>query len=187
MTTPPVDGPPMTKQQRSPVPVDLGSLFDHHARAVYRLCAQRTGDLDLAHDLTSVTFLEAWRHRDTMPIDDEVMPWLMGIAINVSRNATRSRRRYAAALARLPPPPIEPDHAERIADQSTAREQLGRAVQAVAALPDIDRDVLTLICWQGLTYEQTAAALDLPVGTVRSRLSRARQRLATTLTSKEMP
>ncbi len=184
-TTPQVTGLKVPKQEPPP-PVDFEALFDHHARAVYRLCARRTGDLDLAHDLTSITFLEAWRRRDTMPADADVMPWLMGVAINVSRNATRSRRRYAAALARLPPPPIEPDHAERVADQSTAQEQLGRAVTALASLNATDRDVITLICWQELSYEQTAAALGLPVGTVRSRLSRARQRLATIVTDEEM-
>ena len=174
------------KQPATSLPVDFGVLFDRHARAVHRLCARRTGDLDLAHDLTSVTFLEAWRRRDTMPADVDVMPWLMGIAINVSRNAMRSRRRYAAALARLPPPAAEPDHADRIVNQSTAQAQLGRAVAALASLSANERDVMTLICWEKLTYEQAAAALGVPLGTVRSRLSRARRRLATIVTDEEM-
>ena len=133
-----------------------------------------------------MTFLEAWRHRDTAPADVDVMPWLMGIAINVCRNATRSRRRYAAALARLPPPPVEPDHADRVADQSTARAQLGQTVNAIKALSANERDVITLICWEELTYEQAAVALNLPIGTVRSRLSRARQRLAANVTEEDM-
>jgi DNA-directed RNA polymerase specialized sigma24 family protein len=80
-----------------------GVLFDRHARAVYNHCFRRTADWSMAEDLTSVVFLEAWRRRDNVRIQrDTALPWFLGIANNLLRNAHRSLRRHRAALARLP-------------------------------------------------------------------------------------
>jgi RNA polymerase sigma-70 factor (ECF subfamily) len=78
-------------------------LFDRHARAVYNHCFRRTADWSMAEDLTSVVFLEAWWRRDDVRIQpDTALPWFLGIANNLLRNAHRSLRRHRAALARLP-------------------------------------------------------------------------------------
>lgn len=157
----------------------FGALFERYAPPVFGFCARRTGDLDVAQDLTSITFLEAWRHRSRMPA--EPLPWLLGVAANVMRNSARSLRRHRAALSRLPVPPDEPDHATEAADRAEATAILRRACAALDELPERDRDVVALALWQGLTYEQTAAALGIPIGTVRSRLARGRKNLLTTL------
>src|SRR5712691_10943477 len=82
----------------------FGTLFERHANAIYNYCFRRLGDWATAEDLLSIVFLEAWRRRDKDLPPDKVLPWLYGIATNVVRNQTRSERRYAAALKRVPVP-----------------------------------------------------------------------------------
>ena len=158
-------------------PAAFGTLFERHGRAVYNYCFRRTADWAAAEDLTSVVFLEAWRKRKEVRLHDEsLLPWLYGVATNVLRNRSRAHRRYHAALERLPrghEADFADDAAERIDDERRMRAVL----DAVLVLPKRDRDILALCVWQGLTYEEAAVALELPVGTVRSRLSRARGRL----------
>lgn len=127
----------------------------------------------------SATFLQAWRRRtDVRLADQTVLPWLYGVAANVVRNDARRRRRRSQAFARLAPPAegsadFTDDLAGRLDDERRMREVLG----LIERLPAPDQDVLSLCLWQGLSYQDVAVALDVPVGTVRSRLSRARQRL----------
>ncbi|MDE3085245.1 MAG: RNA polymerase sigma factor [Acidobacteriota bacterium] len=160
-------------------PEAFGVLFDRHARAVYGFCARRTGDLGLAEDLTSVVFLEAWRHRDRLEIltVTDPLPLLLGIANNVTRNARRSVRRYGAAVRRLSPvgdaPGADEQAVHRVDTERALRDALGR----LRALTAREREVVTLVYWAGLTYEDAAVALRVPVGTVRSRLSRARAKV----------
>jgi RNA polymerase sigma-70 factor (ECF subfamily) len=155
----------------------FGALFERHGRAVYNYCFRRTADWAVAEDLSSVVFLEAWRRRKDVRLHGEsLLPWLYGIATNVLRNRSRSLRRYRAALERIPPG-HEPDFADDIADRLGDEQQMRAVLEAVRLLPKRDQDVLALCVWSELTYEEAAVALDLPVGTVRSRLSRARARL----------
>jgi RNA polymerase sigma-70 factor (ECF subfamily) len=162
-------------------PDAFGVLFERHGRAVYAFCARRTADLALAEDLTSIVFLEAWRRRQRTEITGEsLLPWLLGIAHNAVRNAHRSRRRHRAALARLPPEPLEAA-ADDVASRIDAERALAGALQAIRTLPDRERDVVVLVLWSGLSYEDAALVLGVPAGTVRSRLSRARARLSASL------
>jgi len=150
-------------------PASFGLLFERHGRAVYNYCFRRTADWAAAEDLTSVVFLEAWRKRKEVRLHDEsLLPWLYGVATNVLRNRSRTLRRYHAALERLPrghEPDFANDAAERIDDERQMRDVL----EAVRVLPKRDRDILALCVWQGLSYEEAAVALELPVGTVRRR------------------
>lgn len=169
-------------------------LFDAHARAVHAFCARRTADLALADDLTSIVFLEAWRsrRRNDIATSDNPLPWLLGVANNVVRNDLRARLRYRAALRRLPLPAVVPSCEEEVAARAVIEEGLAEALHAIARIPHQERDVVALVLWSGLSYEEAARALGVPVGTVRSRLSRARSRLQSsmslpTLLAKELP
>lgn len=155
----------------------FGVLFTHHAREMYNYCFRRTADWAVAEDLTSIVFLEAWRRRDKELMPDKVLPWLYGIANNVVRTRRRSARRYAAALERVGTSPPTPDFSDDLLERLGDQEQMAAALRVVAKLPLRQQDVLALCVWSGLDYEAAAAVLDVPVGTVRSRLSRARSRL----------
>lgn len=150
----------------------VGELFRRHAPAIFVFLVRRTGDRELAEDLTSTVFLEAWRKRaDVQLSGDSALPWLYGVALNCARNARRALRRHRAALARLAlerPLPREPDEAR----------ELGDVLALLRRLPESQRDVILACSWTGLSYEDAALALGIPVGTVRSRLSRARAQLA---------
>jgi RNA polymerase sigma-70 factor (ECF subfamily) len=157
----------------------FGVLFERHAGRIYNYCFRRTGDWALAEDLTSVTFLLAWRSRGRAPLQAEsALPLLYGIATNALRNQRRSLKRGREAFARLPLQRTEePDFGEdvpaRLDDQAAMRELLRLFVR----LPRREQDVVALCDWSGLSYEDAAVALDIPIGTVRSRLARGRRRL----------
>jgi RNA polymerase sigma-70 factor (ECF subfamily) len=155
----------------------FGALFERHAKAIYNFCFRRTGEWAAAEDLTSIVFLEAWRRREKELPDDKVRAWLFGIATLVVRSQWRKRRRHQAALNRLPRCLYEPGFAEA----SDARMDAERRMQSVLASIDQlslrERDVVALCLWSELSYEEAALALDIPIGTVRSRLARARARL----------
>ena len=155
----------------------FGTIFERHARTVYNYCFRRTGDWALAEELTAIVFLEAWRRRQQIALErEEAIPWLLGVATNVIRNLRRSQRRYRAALERLPREPSV-EFATEVDERLDDERRMRAALRALRKLPRADQDVLALCVWEELTYEQAALALDLPVGTVRSRLSRARARL----------
>jgi RNA polymerase sigma-70 factor (ECF subfamily) len=158
-------------------PDGFGTLFERHGRAIYNYCFRRTADWAAAEDLASVVFLEAWRRRESVQIHHETaLPWLYGVATNVLRNRSRSMRRHRAALERLPvghEPDFADDAAERLDDALRMRDVL----ESFRLLPRRDQDVLALCIWSELSYEEAAVALGVPVGTVRSRLARARSRL----------
>lgn len=158
----------------------FGSLFDRHSAAVYNHCFRRSGSWSVADDLTSVVFLETWRRRRDIKLADDsqsLLPWLLGVANNAARNEQRSRRRYRHALAKLPPVEPTADHATATIERVDDERQMQRVLKAFDQLEAVDQDVLSLCAWAGLSYVETANALEIPVGTVRSRLSRARTRL----------
>jgi len=152
-------------------------LFERHAKTIYNYCVRRIGDWGAAEDLLSVVFLEAWRRRRKDLPPDKVLPWLYGIATNVVRNRRRSERRFRAALARVPAPPPEPDFGAEADARLDDERRIRQALNLLAELPRQQQDVLVLCDWSQLSYEDAALALDLSVGTVRSRLSRARRSL----------
>lgn len=156
----------------------FGVLFDQNARAVYNLGFRLTANWSAAEDVVSLTFLEAWRLRSRIdPGREPLRPWLLGIALNVSRNLARASRRHEAALSRLPPPPLVPDFADEVAGRLDDQAQLREAGKALSVLSRGEREVIALCVWSELDYASAARALGVPVGTVRSRLSRARRKL----------
>lgn len=158
------------------VPDAFGELYDRHANAIYNYCFRRCADWATAEDLTATVFLEAWRKRRRVTFDreDAVLPWLYAVAGNVARNHARADRRlvrFVSALAAGQATSADP------ADRAAEEAEMRRILQEVGRLHRREQDVLALCVFADLTYEQTALALGIPIGTVRSRLARARTRL----------
>jgi len=120
--------PNLRARLRAGDPDAFGVLFDTCAHPVYNLGFRLTGDWSAAEEVVSLTFLEAWRLRGRIdPGGEPLRPWLLGIAVNVSRNLARASRRHEAALSRLAPPPPIPDFAEEVAgrlDDQARNDQL---------------------------------------------------------------
>lgn len=155
----------------------FGLLFERYASPIYNFCFRRIGNQATAQELLSIVFLEAWRRRNKSLPADKVLPWLYGIATNIVRHQRRSERRFAAALSRLPPVQTEPDFAATADERIDYERQAEGARALLGTLPQGERDVYLLCVGMELSYQDAAFALRLPIGTVRSRLSRARARL----------
>jgi RNA polymerase sigma-70 factor (ECF subfamily) len=142
-------------------------LFDRHFRAVYRFLAARVGR-ELADDLSSETFTVAFRRRHSYDLSRaDARPWLYGIAVNLLREHRRSENRRLRAYER-----------SSSATQRASHGQLDAGVaSALLALTLEERNLLLLFAWAELGYQELSEALGLPVGTVRSRLSRLRAKL----------
>lgn len=169
----------MRTRVRAGDPSAFAELYDRYARAVYNHAFRLAPDWSAAEDVMAETFMEAWRLRDRVEAEGgSLRPWLLGVATNVARSHYRSNRRYrAAANAAAEAETDLPDHADDVAGRLDDRVRLAAALRALAALRRPEREVLTLCLWEGLEYTAAAEALGIPVGTVRSRLSRARAKL----------
>jgi RNA polymerase sigma-70 factor (ECF subfamily) len=169
----------MRTRIRAGDPSAFAELYDSYARAVYNHAFRLTADWSAAEDVMAETFMEAWRLRDRVSAEGgSLRPWLLGVAINIARGHHRSNRRYrAAANAAAEAETTQPDHADEVAGRLDDRRRIAAALRALAALRRPEREVLTLCLWEGLEYTAAAEALGIAVGTVRSRLSRARAKL----------
>ena len=158
-------------------PLAFGAVFDRHYDFVHRYLARRVG-LDVADDLASETFTTAFRVRARYDLAHaDARPWLLGIATNLVRHHRRAEVRRFRAYERVEVAQsagIEEDALVARADAAAAGPQVARALSRI---PDADRDALLLLAWADLTYEEIARALGIPIGTVRSRIHRARRRL----------
>lgn len=156
----------------------FAELFRKHGRSVYNHCLRLSGDWSVAEDCTSLTFLEAWRLRGRAdPHGGSLLPWLLGIATNVMHQRRRAAWRHHRLMQKIPTPELVPDLADEMVERLEDQERIAVVKQVLAGLRRTDREVLSLCVWAGLDYAAAAAALGVPVGTVRSRLSRARRRL----------
>lgn len=156
----------------------FGLLFQRHRDAVYNLCFRRLGSWHEAEDAVSVVFLEAWRRRPKMvPVGSSLRPWLLGVAANVCRNVSRAARRYDAAVYRISRSSPEPDPADDVAARIDDERQMQPVLKELSRLSGDEQDVIALVVMAGLTYAEAAVALSVPIGTIRSRMSRARRRL----------
>ncbi len=118
------------------------------------------------------------KRREVALPGDKVLPWVFGVATNVLRNERRNRRRYKAALHRLPATLDEQDFADEATDRIDGKRRMCEALHLLGRLPHGERDVFVLAGWQALSPEDAAYALGISPGAARTRLSRARKRLA---------
>jgi RNA polymerase sigma factor (sigma-70 family) len=159
-------------------PACFGTLFDRHATVLRRYLVRRLGP-DEAEAILGDVFRIAFEKRAGYDLDrSSARPWLYGIATNLVAHHRRREARRIHAVARLAAQRGAPlDLADGVSSAADAAQRWPRVARAVTALPEPERDALVLHVWEGLAYEEVAAALGIPVGTVRSRLNRARRRL----------
>ncbi|PRY32594.1 RNA polymerase sigma factor [Umezawaea tangerina] len=171
---PPPEVPPERVAPRTAA--DFQALFSAHADELHRYLSRWAPEA--ADDLVADVFVAAIRGRSGYDPDRAaVRPWLYGIATNLMRTHLRSRRRERAATARVQTPGHADSHENRVLDQVDAQVRARQLGKALDGLAQRDRDVLLLTGWAGLDSAEVAQALDIPVGTVRSRLHRARRHL----------
>ncbi|SDS84718.1 RNA polymerase sigma factor [Microterricola viridarii] len=158
-------------------------IFDRHRARVFRAAYRRVGNVADAEDAVAIVFLEAWRLRKKVRIvDGSLLPWLLTVTTNVTRNLTRAQRRYRRLIGNLPPSPSAEDAAPQIDARIDLHMRGNRLAQALRKLAPADRAVVDLCLVEELPIAAAAAVLGIPAGTVKSRLHRARGQLRTELT-----
>jgi RNA polymerase sigma factor (sigma-70 family) len=162
-------------------PEQFALLFQRHAPALGRYVTRRLGP-DLAQDVVAETFLAAFLQRAGYDLTrPDARPWLHGIAANLIRRHYRDEERKLRALERTGIDPVAASAADHV-EAALVADATSRAVAAaIASLNPEQRDVVLLVTWAELTYDQVAHALGVPEGTVRSRMNRARTRLRAAL------
>jgi len=158
------------------VPAKFSQVYERHLQAVAAYLGRRVGS-ELAEDLTAEVFVRAFRARAGYRQEHETaLPWLLGIANHLVADHRRAERRRLVALKRL-------CEARTSVDRGEVAVLASDLVGVLRRMPAAERDTLLLLVWGELSYAETAAALQIPVGTVRSRIARARQRLSTAISA----
>ncbi|MFC0007894.1 RNA polymerase sigma factor [Micromonospora siamensis] len=159
----------------------FGVLYDRYAAQLYRYAYRRVGP-ELAEDVVADTFLAAFRRRNSYDLARaDARPWFFGI---LTREIARHRRAEQArwrALGRAGDDGVAEGFADQVAAAVSARATRGPLAGALRRLSAGDRDVLLLVAWSDLSYEEVAETLNIKIGTVRSRLHRARRKLRAAL------
>lgn len=158
-------------------PEAFAEVFRRHAPDLKRYVTRRLG-ADAAEDVVAETFLAAFHQRDAYDLTrPSARPWLYGIATNLIGRYVRTEVRQLRLLERTGEDPVTESFTDRSDERVTAQASGRRLAGALAALPKGYRDALLLVAWADLTYPEVAQALGVRVGTVRSRINRARKRL----------
>jgi RNA polymerase sigma-70 factor (ECF subfamily) len=162
-------------------PERFAALFDRYVRQIHHYVARRLGT-HVADDIVAETFLAAFRRRKsydtTRPL---ARPWLYGIATTLIARHRRNEERHYRAMERTGVDPLPEPMAEAVITRVAAQQQERLLAGALAKLSPGDRDVLLLVAWGDLGYDEVADALSVPVGTVASRLHRARRKVRAAL------
>jgi RNA polymerase sigma factor (sigma-70 family) len=158
-------------------PEEFAAIFDRHADGVHHYLSRRAG-AGRADDLVAETFIVAFRRRaDFDTAHRSARPWLFGIATRLlSQHWRDTERRERLAARSLPDLPAE-SPAEQAVNAAAAYHLRGPVGRALRELAPGDLDVLLLVAWEDLTYDEVATALEIPAGTVASRLNRARKQV----------
>ncbi|SEH01829.1 RNA polymerase sigma-70 factor, ECF subfamily [Nonomuraea solani] len=149
------------------------AVYDAYYSAIHQYAARRTGSPDDTADVISETFLTAWRRIGEVPEGERALLWLYGVARRVLANQKRGASRRAGLADRL--------RDELAADRPGTPADLEYVRAAFDELGERDREVLALACWEELSSEQIAKVLGCTAIAARTRLHRARKRLAATL------
>jgi len=160
----------------------FAQLVERYAGMVYSLALQRVGAHHDAEDIAQTVFFKAWKALPGYRGEAALSTWLYRLTANASTDFLRQAGRRESPLSLDDPDlPQTPDPAPTPAEAAQATERHQALAEALDALPEAARSILLLRELRGLSYEEIAAVLDLPIGTVRSRLARARRALANSL------
>lgn len=167
-----------TEAKRTLAPAErFEQLYVDSETKLYRYLARRVGPT-LAEDLTAEAFAIAWqRFADYDPSRAAFSTWVFGIALNLLRRHSRTELTQLAMYSHTGTDPVSPSDESAIVDRLAAGAFWPKVAAELADMDPMDRDVLTLYAWAGMSYSAIAETLEIPVGTVRSRMSRARDRL----------
>jgi RNA polymerase sigma-70 factor (ECF subfamily) len=162
----------------------FAQLYDRYASDVYNFAFRRTASWLAAEEVVADTFAVVWqraRQGTLAPLTrPSALPFLLAVAINQGANGARSDRRWRAAVRRgaaTQDRPHHEDHADDVASRLDDEARMRQVRTALQALPRRQREAVELVAWAGLSSADAAAVLGVPIGTVKSRLSRARAAL----------
>lgn len=156
-------------------PRAFGLIYERHFRGIHGYLRRRFDD-GIADELTAQTFLVAFDNRARFDQErPDARPWLFGIATNLAHRHRRGEIRELRAMATMTPERGAP--IEGVEARVDAERLRGTLARSLADLPAEEADVLRLLVWAELDQREIADALAIPLGTVKSRLSRARRRL----------
>ncbi|MEU1389266.1 MULTISPECIES: RNA polymerase sigma factor [unclassified Nonomuraea] len=173
--TSPADSAVLARSRQEPEA--FAEIFRRHAPEIKRFVVRRLGP-GVAEDVVAETFLAAFRQRGRYDLArHNALPWLYGIATNLIGRHKRTEARQLNLLARTGVDPVTEPFTARSDERLSAQAVRQRLAAALAALPAGHRDVLLLVTWGGLSYPEAAEALGIRVGTVRSRVNRARAKI----------
>lgn len=160
----------------------FGLLFDRHRDRIFSHSRRLVNAIQDAEDITAMVFLECWRcRRKVSPVDGSLLPWLLATANNVAKNHRRSNFRYRRLLATLTFAPTSTDYSELVVEAVDTESHTSEVQRAYQTLSRNDKEILALGVLEELPLADVAEILNVPLGTVKSRLSRAKQRLAVLL------
>src|SRR5580698_5933253 len=158
-------------------PERFAIIFGRHADEIHRYAARRLGQ-QAAADVVSEVFLAAFRNRGRyQPGRSDARPWLYGISTKVISQQLRAEGRRAHLLAAVATASPAEFAADDIGDQIAAQRLHQELLGVLAGLSPADRELVLLVAWAELSYEEVALALQIPIGTVRSRLHRVRAKV----------
>ncbi|MGO2750208.1 MAG: RNA polymerase sigma factor [Pseudoclavibacter sp.] len=153
-------------------------LYDRYRVQIFRSAYRKVGSVADAEEVVAIVFLECWRLRNKVRlVEGSVLPWLLSVTTHTSLNFTRSQRRYRRMVDTLPPALDEADHAESTEERLDNSKRCDALRRALCVLSSGDRAVVNLCLVEELPQSIVARALDIPEGTVKSRLHRARRQL----------
>ncbi len=150
-------------------PAGFGEVYERHSRDVYRFALYLSGDPSLAEDITAEAFLRVWNSAAPVRLAT-VKAYLLAIARNVYLHELRRLKRLGELEEQMPA-------AVSLHEETEARAELDRVLADLKELPEVDRSAVLLRAEDGLSYEEIAVVLGLPVATVKVKVHRARLKL----------
>lgn len=157
----------------------LGKLVERHKKLAYRLALGLVGNKDDAYDISQEAFLRVYRSAKTYDENQPFLPWFYTIIANLCRTWLQKRAKRESRMVAVDEAPyllVDDTNPER---DLIRKETIARLREALLELPFDDREIITLQHFRGMSYEEIASLLNIPRGTVMSRLYYARRKLAT--------